>query len=251
MKKQFWKNKKWKWICGISIVVVISAGILLFQLWGSNNLTQGEDTGTEIQNESIEGSEETTDETEDESIESTILEEESTIDSDITQSEEPLDSETLSEKADVESSTTDDKEEVKEDSTTDNYTEEETVATVAEIEINYVPISAGWKVEDSAKGDITSSQKADLNAMITSWKAGKLSDSELKTMIMNYLDDQGIDYMEVSVTSDGYALYDEIPEIDLRDGGNLYSYVGTYSTGEQNPDGTEKTVCYNWSAFVF
>ena len=57
--------------------------------------------------------------------------------------------------------------------------------------------------------------------------------------------------MEVSVTSKGYALFDKVPEIDLRDGGNLYSYVGTYSTGKQNPDGTNKTVCYNWSAFVF
>lgn len=249
MKKQFWKNKKW--ICGISIVGVILAGILLFQLGGSNSSIEGKDTGTEIQNESIKVLEETTDETEGVSIESTISEEESTIDLDITQSEEPVDSETLLEKADEESSTTDEEEEVKEKSKIDNNTDKETVATVAEVITNHVPIAAGWKVEDSAKGDITSSQKAKLDAMITSWKAGELSDSELKTMIMNYLDDQGIEYMEVSVTSDGYALYDEIPEIDLRDGGNLYSYVGTYSTGEQNPDGTEKTVCYNWSAFVF
>ena len=87
--------------------------------------------------------------------------------------------------------------------------------------------------------------------MIQSWKSGALSDAELKDKIISYLEEQKIDYMEVSVTSKGYALFDEVPEIDLRDGGNLYSYVGTYSTGKQNPDGTNKTVCYNWSAFVF
>ena len=78
-----------------------------------------------------------------------------------------------------------------------------------------------------------------------------LSDAELKDKIISYLEEQKIDYIEVSVTSKGYALFDEVPEIDLRDGGNLYSFVGTYSTGKQNPDGTNKTVCYNWSAFVF
>lgn len=219
MKRQFLKNKKWKWKGGILIMLVLLIGVLLFQLLGLNNSTKGIEAGTEIQNESIEAAEEIAGGTE-ESTEASVLEE----------------------KVNKESTT---------DLITDNNIEKDSVATVAEIEINYVPIAAGWKVEDSAKGDITSSQKADLDAVITSWKAGELSDLELKTMIMNYLDKQGIDYTEVSVTSEGYALYDEIPEIDLRNGGNLYSYVGTYSTGEQNPDGTEKTVCYNWSAFVF
>jgi hypothetical protein len=118
-------------------------------------------------------------------------------------------------------------------------------------ETKYVPISEGWKAEASAKGDITSEQKADLDSMIQTWKSVDLTDAELKEKIINYLEEQKIDYMEVSVTSKGYALFDEVPEIDLRDGGNLYSYVGTYSTGKQNPDGTNKTVCYNWSAFVF
>ena len=128
----------------------------------------------------------------------------------------------------------------------------EPIATVAPMtETKYVPISEGWKAEASAKGDITSAQKADLDLMIQSWKSGALTDAELKDKIISYLDEQKIDYMEVSVTSKGYALFDEVPEIDLRDGGNLYSYVGTYSTGKQNPDGTNKTVCYNWSAFVF
>lgn len=124
--------------------------------------------------------------------------------------------------------------------------------TVAPIqETKYVPISEGWKAEASAKGDITSAQKVDLDSMIQTWKSGDLTDAELKEKIISYLEEQKIDYMEVSVTSKGYALFDEVPEIDLRDGGNLYSYVGTYSTGKQNPDGTNKTVCYNWSAFVF
>lgn len=128
----------------------------------------------------------------------------------------------------------------------------EPTATVAPMtETKYVPISEGWKAEASAKGDITSAQKADLDSMIQTWKSGALSDAELKDKIISYLEEQKIDYMEVSVTSKGYALFDEVPEIDLRDGGNLYSFVGTYSTGKQNPDRTNKTVCYNWSAFVF
>jgi outer membrane biosynthesis protein TonB len=128
----------------------------------------------------------------------------------------------------------------------------EPIATVAPMtETKYVPISEGWKAEASAKGDITSAQKADLDLMIQSWKSGALTDAELKDKIISYLEEQKIDYMEVSVTSKGYALFDEVPEIDLRDGGNLYSFVGTYSTGKQNPDRTNKTVCYNWSAFVF
>lgn len=124
-------------------------------------------------------------------------------------------------------------------------------AAVPVQENTYVPILEGWKASKSAKGDITASQKSDLDGIIESWKSGSVSDAELKGRIMKYLDEQGISYMEVSVTSKGYALYDVIPEIDLRDGGNLYSFVGTYSTGKQNPDGTAKTVCYNWSAFVF
>lgn len=128
----------------------------------------------------------------------------------------------------------------------------ETTTTVPLItETKYVPISEGWKAEASSKGDITTAQKADLDSMIQTWKLGTLSDAELKDKIISYLDEQKIDYMEVSVTSKGYALYDAVPVIDLRDGGNLYSYVGTYSTGIQNPDGTDKTVFYNWSAFVF
>lgn len=128
---------------------------------------------------------------------------------------------------------------------------EPTATVVPTTETKYVPISEGWKAEASAKGDITSAQKADLDSMIQSWKSGALSDAELKDKIISYLNEQKIDYMEVSVTSKGYALFDEVPEIDLRDGGNLYSFVGTYSTGKQNPDVTNKTVCYNWSAFVF
>lgn len=131
------------------------------------------------------------------------------------------------------------------------YQAEPTATVAPTTETKYVPISEGWKAEASAKGDITSAQKADLDSMIQSWKSGDLTDGELKDKIISYLEEQKIDYMEVSVTSKGYALFDEVHEIDFRDGGNLYSYVGTYSTGKQNPDGTNKTVCYNWSAFVF
>lgn len=117
--------------------------------------------------------------------------------------------------------------------------------------VKYVPISKGWKSSKSVKGNITSSQKADLDSMIKSWKKGKLSDSELKAKIESYLSEQNIDYMEVSVTSKAYALYNKIPAIGLKNGSNLYSFFGTYSTGKKNPDGTNKTVCYNWSAYVF
>ncbi|MGC6173932.1 hypothetical protein [Lacrimispora sp. 38-1] len=119
------------------------------------------------------------------------------------------------------------------------------------LENKYVPISEGWKSSETAKGDITAAQKADIDSMIESWKSGTMTDAELKEKIIVYLEGQGIEYMEVSITSKGYALYDVLPEVDLRDGGNLYSFVGTYSSGKQNPDGTNKTVCYNWSAFVF
>lgn len=126
-----------------------------------------------------------------------------------------------------------------------------TVTKTPTTEAKYVPISEGWKVAKSVKGNITSAQKGKLDSLIEIWKSGNLTDTELKEKIINYLEEQKIDYNEVSVTSKGYTLYDEIPEIDLRDGGNLYSFVGTYSTGKQNPDATNKTVCYNWSAFVF
>lgn len=119
------------------------------------------------------------------------------------------------------------------------------------IQDNYVPISKGWKESKTSKGDITSVQKTKLDELIEKWKSGDMSDSRLKNNIMKYLDEQGIDYKEVSVTSKGYTLYDKIPEVNLRDGSNLYSFVGIYSTGKQNPNGTHKTVCYNWSAFVF
>ncbi|HIG0358606.1 TPA: hypothetical protein ACX96Z_000162 [Clostridium sporogenes] len=115
----------------------------------------------------------------------------------------------------------------------------------------YVPISEGWKASKTAKGDITSAQKLKLDGFIESWKNGNMSDSDLKDNIMKYLDEQKIDYKEVSVSSKGYTLYDEIPKVSFRGGGNLYSFVGIYSTGKQNPNGTQKTVCYNWSAFVF
>ncbi len=115
----------------------------------------------------------------------------------------------------------------------------------------YVPISEGWKASESARGNISSEQKIDLDRMIEDWKKGQVTDLELQLQIMKYLEEQGIEYMEVSVTSKGYALYDEIPTVDLRNGGNLYSFVGIYCIGKQNPDLTNKTVCYNWSAFIF
>ena len=115
----------------------------------------------------------------------------------------------------------------------------------------YVPISKGWKTSKSVVGDMTADQKAALDQMIVDWKAKKLTDNQLKSKMENYLQEQNIDYMEVSVTSKGKALYEKIPKLDWLRGGNLYSFCGTYCTGKKNPGGTNKTVCYNWSAFVF
>ena len=115
----------------------------------------------------------------------------------------------------------------------------------------YVPISKGWKTSKSVGGDITAGQKAALDQMIADWKAKKLTDNELKSKMENYLQEQNIDYKEVCVTSKGKALYKKIPKPDCLNGGNLYSFCGTYCTGKKNPGGTNKTVCYNWSVFVF
>lgn len=90
-----------------------------------------------------------------------------------------------------------------------------TIPTVNPVQENkYVPISEGWKASETAKGDITSAQKADIDSMIESWKSGTMTDAELKEKIVAYLDEQG-EYMEVSVTSKGYALYDVLPEVAL------------------------------------
>ena len=118
-------------------------------------------------------------------------------------------------------------------------------------EVKYVPISEGWKAEASAKGNIILEQKAYLDSLIPIWKSGAITDEELRGKIIAFLNEQMIEYLEVDITSKGYSLCDKVPVIDLRDGGNLYSYVGTYSTGKQNPDGTNLTEFYNWSVFVF
>lgn len=115
----------------------------------------------------------------------------------------------------------------------------------------YTPISDGWKVSKSVKGDITSEQKSAIDTMVEKWKNGGCTDEGLKAELENYLIQQGVKYVEVSVTSQGYSLTDKIPEVQLENGGNLYSFMGIYSTGEQNPQGTGKTVCYHWSVFIF
>lgn len=252
MKNKFFMKKNWKWIFGI-IAGVILIACLFFVFGEKDNKTAETDDATKMQVESIEVAQEVEQDTphansEKKIVEDIILEEAEAAESIAnSQTAKTGSKENSSESENIKAYNTKDEEKEK----IELSASKESVATSVEAGIEYVPIAVGWKVEDSAKGDITVSQKADLDKLISSWKSGEVSDTELKTKIMDYLDGQGIEYMEVSVTSKGYALYDEIPEIDLRDGGNLYSYVGTYSTGEQNPDGTEKTVCYNWSAFIF
>ena len=256
-------RKHWKPFIGMFTIVVLAAGILIVSNLGSKqNLVE---TSSETERDGITSEEEVkptevpvaeetpqVEDTKEPTKESTESSKETTNDS-ATPTVEAMNSETekpsITKKAETKSE--------EETTAVVKPTEkpasqaEPTATVAATTEAKYVPISEGWKAEASAKGDITSEQKADLDSMIQSWKSGALSDAELKDKIISYLEEQKIDYMEVSVTSKGYALFDEVPEIDLREGGNLYSYVGTYSTGKQNPDGTNKTVCYNWSAFVF
>lgn len=256
-------RKHWKPLIGVFSIVVLAAGILIVSnLESKQNMLQAstETESNEITSEEevkptevpvaeetpqVEGTKEQTKESTESSKKNISVTATPTVEAKDSETENP--SVTKKEETNAEDETTS---EVK--STEKPASQAEPTATVAPTtETKYVPISEGWKAEASAKGDITSAQKADLDSMIQTWKSGELSDAELKDKIISYLDEQKIDYMEVSVTSKGYALFDEVPEIDLRDGGNLYSYVGTYSTGKQNPDGTNKTVCYNWSAFVF
>ena len=251
----------WKPIAGVMTLVVIASGILIFY-----NLEEKEnpvdiaiDTSSEdvIQDEEsqvteipkVEETKESISKTPEDDTKKTTDTVEPTSKVEATTKENEAttkNTETKSEEKDTTVNTEVVKPTEKPDSNPET-TVTETPTTAAK----YVPISEGWKATDSAKGDITSAQKADLDALIETWRAGALTDAELKGQIISYLEEQKIDYMEVSVTSKGYALFDKVPEIDLRDGGNLYSFVGTYSTGKQNPDGTNKTVCYNWSAFVF
>lgn len=115
----------------------------------------------------------------------------------------------------------------------------------------YVPISKGWKATKSVKGEISDTHKKALDAMIKHWMNGEFTDAALKKAMEGYLQEQEIEYYEVAVTSEGYSLYEKIPEISLENGANPYSFMGIYSTGEQNPGGTNKTVCHIWTAYVF
>lgn len=260
--KRFWR-KHWKSMVGVLVIIVLVAGVLIVSKLvskqnmvetssetGSNEITSEEEvkpTEASLVEETpqVEDTKEPIKESTEISKENTNVTTTPTVEARISETEKPSVTKKTETKSEDETTSV-----VK--PTEKPASQAEHTATVAPTtKTKYVPISEGWKAEASAKGDINSAQKADLDSMIQSWKSGALSDAELKDKIISYLEEQKIDYMEVSVTSKGYALFDEVPEIDLRDGGNLYSYVGTYSTGKQNPDGTNKTVCYNWSAFVF
>ncbi len=263
MKEKLEKFLKvhWKLIVGVMTLVVIVSGILIFNNLeakenpvdiavdnSSDEVIQGEESQVTEVPEVEETKESITKTPEDDIKKTTDTVKPTSKVEDTTKENEVAtkNTETKSEEKDTSLNTEVIKPTEKPDSNL-----ETTVTDTPTTEAKYVPISEGWKATDSAKGDITSAQKADLDALIETWRAGSLTDTELKEKIISYLEEQKIDYMEVSVTSKGYALFDEVPVIDLRDGGNLYSFVGCYSTGKQNPDGTNKTVCYNWSAFVF
>ena len=232
--KKFWKNH-WKPVIAVIVLTILVVGIVVYNNWDPKNnpVEVVADTGMIGAN----------------------ISEEPQITEEITSA--VVEKSTVKPEVEDKNNTKPNNEDSNEKGTTEKQSEEpEATSTIMPTlnpvqENKYVPISEGWKASETAKGDITGAQKADIDCMIESWKSGTMSDTELKEKIVSYLEEQGIEYMEVSVTSKGYALYDVLPEVDLRDGGNLYSFVGTYSTGKQNPDGTNKTVCYNWSAFVF
>ena len=263
MKEKLEKFLKvhWKPIAGVMTLVVIAYGILIFYNLeakenpvdiavdtSSKDVIQGEENQVTEVPEVEETKDSITEMQEDDTKKTTDIVEPTSKVEDTTKENEATtkNTETKSEEKDTTVNT-----EVINPTEKPDSTPETAVTETPTTDAKYVPISGGWKVTDSAKGDITSAQKADLDALIETWRAGSLTDTELKEKVISYLEEQKIDYMEVSVTSKGYALYDEVPAIDLRDGGNLYSFVGCYSTGKQNPGGTNKTVCYNWSAFVF
>ena len=254
--RKFWKNH-WKPVISVLVLSLLVVGILIYSNLDSIDnpvkvVTDTDTIDTQITKEP-EIKEETTSNvaeelTATENTTNEVTEAASVVESKPTEKPEVENQDTTKTNDEVsnEKETTEEKSEEPEAKST---TEPTTITPIQENK--YVPISEGWKASETAKGDITAAQKADIDSMIESWKSGTMTDAELKEKIVAYLEEQGIEYMEVSITSKGYALYDALPEVDLRDGGNLYSFVGTYSTGKQNPDGTNKTVCYNWSAFVF
>ncbi|MEG1716523.1 MAG: hypothetical protein RR275_06920 [Lachnospiraceae bacterium] len=251
---KLWKNH-WKPVIAVFVLSLISAGILIYSNLDSKDNSVMVVADTDTLDTHITEVPEIIEETTGTAEEETTVAENPT--KEVTESTSVEESKPT-EKPEVENkNTTKTNDEVSNEKDTTEKKSEATVtttppATITPVQENkYVPISEGWKASETAKGDITVAQKADIDSMIESWKSGTMTDAELKEKIVAYLEEQGIEYMEVSITSKGYALYDALPEVDLRDGGNLYSFVGTYSTGKQNPDGTNKTVCYNWSAFVF
>ena len=254
--KKFWKNH-WKPVISVLVLTVLVVGIVVYNNWDSKNNPVEVVADTGMIGANISEEPQITEEITSAVVEKSTVTENAT--KEVTEAASVIESKpTVKPEVEDKNNTKPNNEDSNEKDTTEKKSEEpETKSTtepttVTPIQENkYVPISEGWKASETAKGDITSIQKADLDSMIESWKSGAISDAELKEKIVTYLEEQNIDYMEVSVTSKGYALYDVLPVIDLRDGGNLYSFVGTYSTGKQNPDGTNKTVCYNWSAFVF
>lgn len=253
--KKFLKNH-WKPVISVLVLTVLVVGIVVYNNWDSKNNPVEVVADTDMISVNISEEPQITEEITSAVVEKSTAKENAT--KEVTEAASVIESKsTVKTEVEDKNNIKTNNEDSNEKETTERQSEEPeatatTIPTVNPVQENkYVPISEGWKASETAKGDITSAQKADIDSMIESWKSGTMTDAELKEKIVAYLDEQGIEYMEVSVTSKGYALFDEVPEIDLREGGNLYSYVGTYSTGKQNPDGTNKTVCYNWSAFVF
>lgn len=253
--KKFLKNH-WKPVISVLVLTVLVVGIVVYNNWDSKNNPVEVVADTDMISVNISEEPQITEEITSAVVEKSTAKENAT--KEVTEATSVIESKsTVKMEVEDKNNIKPNNEDSNEKETTEKQPEEPeatatTIPTVNPVQENkYVPISEGWKASETAKGDITGAQKADIDCMIESWKSETMSDTELKEKIVAYLDEQGIEYMEVSVTSKGYALYDALPEVDLRDGGNLYSFVGTYSTGNQNPDGTNKTVCYNWSAFVF
>jgi len=198
-------RKNWKPLIGVFTLVVLAAGILIlsnlkskqnmvetsFDIEKDGITSEEEVKPTEVplieEMPQVEDTKEPTKESTESSKENTSVTATPTVEAKNSETEKP----SVTKKAETKS----EKETTSVEKPTEKPTEKpasqaEPTATVAPTtETKYVPISEGWKAEASAKGDITSAQKADLDSMIQTWKSGAITDAELKDKIISYLDE--------------------------------------------------------------
>ena len=199
---KLWKNH-WKPVIAVFVLSLISAGILIYSNLDSKDNSVMVVADTDTLDTHITEVPEIIEETTGTAEEKTTVAENPT--KEVTESTSVEESKPT-EKPEVENkNTTKTNDEVSNEKDTTEKKSEATVTTTPPTTITpvqenkYVPISEGWKASETAKGDITVAQKADIDSMIESWKSGTMTDAELKEKIVAYLVEQGIEYMEVSI----------------------------------------------------